>query len=100
MIALALVRHLELAVESRERSGQLITLSASLLTLCRLFLLAAAQPAVNQYTFNCGQREGNKWISVQPAPSPNSQEMEALLGRSSAMWVLWNSKDNTLSTEG
>lgn len=33
MITLALVRHLELAIESRDGSGQLITLSAVLVTL-------------------------------------------------------------------
>ncbi|KAL3966730.1 hypothetical protein ACER0C_031635 [Sarotherodon galilaeus] len=45
IIALALERHLELAIRSREESGQPITFSAVLMTLCSLFLPAVVQPA-------------------------------------------------------
>lgn len=44
IIALALERHLELAIKSREGSGQPITFSAVLMTLCSLFLSAVVQP--------------------------------------------------------
>lgn len=45
MIALVLARRLKLAIDSREGSGQLITCSDVLVTLCRPFLSATVQLA-------------------------------------------------------
>lgn len=82
MINLALVRHLELAIQSRGGSGQPITFSAALVTLCRFILLANVLhgDGMNYQVLDRGPVEGDQEVGLQPVPSQDPQEMEALLG--------------------
>ncbi|KAL2085275.1 hypothetical protein ACEWY4_018595 [Coilia grayii] len=77
MIALAVVRHLELAVPSREGNGQPIPLSGDPLSSLPVGHCTDGIPrrdGVHQHALDCGQIEGDQQVGLQPVPFQDLQE--------------------------